>query len=82
MDGYDELERKILNGKYRLTDKALYGGLMYGGFVLPINFFKIILTTIFPPIGELLNIEEIGEKALKEIRKTLGKLGITLKQKE
>ena len=31
---------------------------------------------------ELLNLEEIGEKALKEIRKALGKLGLTLKQKE
>ena len=56
MDGYDGLERKILDGKYRITDKALYGGLMFGGFVLPVNFFKIIFTTIFPPIGEILNI--------------------------
>ena len=56
MDGYDGLERKILNGGYRITDKALYGGLMYGAFVLPVNFFKIIFTTIFPPLGELLNI--------------------------
>lgn len=31
---------------------------------------------------ELLDLEEIGEKALKEIRKALGKLGLTLKQKE
>ena len=31
---------------------------------------------------ELLNLEEIGEKALKEIRKALGKLGLTLKQQE
>jgi len=31
---------------------------------------------------ELLNLEEIGEKALKEIRKALGKLGLTLKQKD
>jgi len=31
---------------------------------------------------EVLNLEEIGEKALKEIRKALGKLGLTLKQKE
>jgi len=56
MDGYDGLERKILSGGYRITDKALYGGLMYGAFVLPVNFFKIIFTTIFPPLGELLNI--------------------------
>ncbi|MEK7134792.1 MAG: DNA-directed RNA polymerase subunit alpha [Patescibacteria group bacterium] len=31
---------------------------------------------------ELLNLEDIGEKALKEIRKALGKLGLTLKHKE
>ena len=31
---------------------------------------------------ELLDLEEIGEKALKEIRKALGKLGLTLKPKE
>jgi len=31
---------------------------------------------------ELLNLEEIGKKALKEIRKALGKLGLILKQKE
>ena len=56
MSGYDSLERKILRGDYRITDKALYGGLMYGGLILPTNFFKVIFTTIFPPIGELLNI--------------------------
>ena len=56
MDGYDCLERKILAGGYRITDKALYGGLMHGAFVLPVNFFKIIFTTIFPPLGELWNI--------------------------
>ena len=59
MSGYDNLEYKILDGKYRITDKSLYGGLMYGAFVLPVNFFKIIFTTIFPPFGELLNL--IGE---------------------
>ncbi|MBI4919969.1 DNA-directed RNA polymerase subunit alpha [Candidatus Azambacteria bacterium] len=31
---------------------------------------------------ELLDIEDIGEKALKEIKKVLGKLGYTLKQKD
>jgi len=31
---------------------------------------------------ELLGLEEIGEKAVKEIKKSLGKLGLTLKQKE
>ncbi len=31
---------------------------------------------------ELLNLEELGGKALKEIKKALGKLGFTLKQKD
>lgn len=31
---------------------------------------------------EVLNLEDVGEKALKEIKKALGKLGFTLKQKE
>lgn len=31
---------------------------------------------------ELLDLEEFGEKALKEIKKSLGKLGLTLKQDE
>jgi uncharacterized membrane protein YqaE (UPF0057 family) len=64
MDGYDGLEQKILDGKYRITDKALYGGLMFGGFVLPVNFFKILFTTIFPPLGEILNI--IGDFMVDE----------------
>lgn len=64
MEGYDGLERKILRGGYRITDKALYGGLMYGGFVLPVNFFKVLFTTIFPPLGEILNV--IGDYILDE----------------
>ncbi len=55
-EGYDGLEQQIINGKYTLVQKVLYGGLMYGGFALPVNFIKIIFTTIFPPLGELLNI--------------------------
>jgi uncharacterized membrane protein YqaE (UPF0057 family) len=55
-DGYDDLEHRILAGKYGMADKALYGGLMFGAFVIPINFFKVVFTTIFPPLGELINI--------------------------
>lgn len=55
-EGYDGLEQQIINGKYTLIQKVLYGGLMYGGFALPVNFTKVIFTTIFPPLGELLNI--------------------------
>jgi len=31
---------------------------------------------------ELMGIEGLGNKALKEIKKALGKLGLTLKQQE
>lgn len=55
-NGYDGLEQQIINGKYTIAQKVLYGGIMYGGFALPVNFIKVICTTIFPPLGELLNI--------------------------
>jgi hypothetical protein len=41
--------------KWTLFDKVMYGGLGYGAFCLPTNFFKIILTIIFPPLGQLIN---------------------------
>jgi len=46
------------------------------------NHIKTVAGLLRLDEKELLNIEEIGEKALKEIRKALGKLGLTLKQKE
>ena len=41
--------------KWTLFDKVMYGGLGYGAFCLPTNFFKIIITIIFPPLGQLIN---------------------------
>lgn len=46
------------------------------------NHLKTVAGLLRLDERELLNLEEIGEKALKEIRKALGKLGFTLKQKE
>lgn len=46
------------------------------------NHIKTVAGLLRLDERELLNLEEIGEKALKEIRKALGKLGLTLKQKE
>ena len=36
-------------------DKLTYGGLGYGTFSLPSNFFIIILTCLFPPLGQIIN---------------------------
>ena len=41
---------------WTLYDKVTYGGLGYGAFVLPSNFFIIIVTCIFPPLGQLIHI--------------------------
>lgn len=42
--------------KWTLYDKIMYGGLGYGSFCLPNDFFKIIITIFFPPLGEIMNI--------------------------
>lgn len=52
----DTLENKINADDWTLFDKIMYGGLGYGAFCLPTNFFKIIFTVIFPPLGEVINI--------------------------
>ena len=41
---------------WTLFDKVTYGGLGYGAFVLPSNFFIIIITCLFPPLGQIINI--------------------------
>ena len=41
---------------WTLFDKITYGGLGYGAFSLPSNFFIIIVTCIFPPLGQIVNI--------------------------
>ena len=42
--------------KWTFYDKIMYGGLGYGAFCLPTNFFKIIIAIFFPPLGEIANI--------------------------
>ena len=56
---HENLKSKIRNNEYTLFDKAMYGGLGYGNFCMPTNFFKIIATVLFPPIGIL--IENVGK---------------------
>ena len=47
---------KLNANDWTLFDKVTYGGLGYGAFVLPSNFFIIIITCIFPPLGQIINI--------------------------
>jgi uncharacterized membrane protein YqaE (UPF0057 family) len=47
---------KINLNNWTLFDKVMYGGLGYGSFCLPNNFFKVIIAVIFPPLGEVVNI--------------------------
>jgi uncharacterized membrane protein YqaE (UPF0057 family) len=49
-------DNKIDLAKWTFFDKIMYGGLGYGAFCLPTNFFKIIITVFFPPLGELAHI--------------------------
>jgi hypothetical protein len=51
----DSVERDIYNDDYSLFQRILYGGVSSGSLVIPTNFFKLIFTLIFPPIGEILN---------------------------
>jgi len=44
--------------EWTLFDKVMYGGLGYGSFCLPTDFFKVILAILFPPLGEVCNIVE------------------------
>ena len=41
---------------WTLYDKVTYGGLGYGAFTLPANMFIIIITCIFPPLGQIITI--------------------------
>ena len=57
-NGIDDREARIDASEWTLFDKLMYGGLGYGSFCLPTNFFKIVFSVIFPPLGEILNIIE------------------------
>ena len=56
---------KLTADQWTLYDKITFGGLGYGAFVLPSNFFIIILTCIFPPIGQIILI--LGDTITPEI---------------
>ena len=51
----DLVENDILNGDYTLFQKILYGGVMHGVVVIPTNWIRLLITLIFPPLGEILN---------------------------
>jgi uncharacterized membrane protein YqaE (UPF0057 family) len=55
MPNHEELKAKILKDDYSLIDKILYGGLGYGYFCIPSYFFKVIFTSLFPPLGILIH---------------------------
>jgi uncharacterized membrane protein YqaE (UPF0057 family) len=63
-NGIDRHEGKIDAGDWTLFDRLMYGGLGYGAFCLPTNFFKIVFSVIYPPLGEILNI--VSEFVVKE----------------
>lgn len=82
-NGIDEREARIDANEWTLFDRLLYGGLGYGAFCLPTNFFKILFTVIYPPLGEILNIVSdfivdefpyISWNTLKEIAKNLDRI--------
>jgi hypothetical protein len=47
---------EIKGDDWTLFDKIMYGGLGYGSFCLPTNFFMLIVAIMFPPLGEVLVI--------------------------
>jgi uncharacterized membrane protein YqaE (UPF0057 family) len=46
----------ISANQWTLFDKIQYGGLGYGAFSLPSNFFTLIIAICFPPLGQIINI--------------------------
>jgi len=52
------MSQTINADQWTLYDKVLYGGLGYGAFCLPTDFFKVIIAILFPPLGEVINIIE------------------------
>ena len=51
----DVVENDILDNRYSLFQKVLYGGVMHGVLVIPTHWVKLLITLIFPPLGEILN---------------------------
>jgi hypothetical protein len=50
-----DLPTHLTADDWTLFDKVTYGGLGYGAFSLPSNFFLIIITCLFPPLGQIIN---------------------------
>ncbi len=50
--------------------------------ILLINHIKTVANLLRLSKDDLLDMEDLGEKAVKEIKKSLGKLGLTLRQEE
>jgi len=50
----DSVENDILNNNYSLFQQILYGGASHGVMIIPTHFFKIIITLIFPPLGQII----------------------------
>ena len=51
----DVVENDIQSDNYTLFQKVLYGGVSHGVLIIPTHFFKILITLLFPPIGEIFN---------------------------
>jgi hypothetical protein len=49
----DVVENDIQSDNYTLFQRILYGGVSHGVVVIPTHFFKILITLLFPPIGEI-----------------------------
>ena len=51
----DAVENDILNDRYTLFQKIMYGGVLHGVLVVPTYWINLLITLIFPPLGEILN---------------------------
>lgn len=54
----DAVENDILNNQYSLFQQVLYGGVSHGVIIIPTNFFKLLFTMLFPPLGEIISAME------------------------
>ena len=47
----DAVENDILNDRYTLFQKIMYGGVLHGVLVVPTYWINLLITLIFPPLG-------------------------------
>jgi hypothetical protein len=52
----DVIENDIRSDNYTLFQRILYGGVSHGVVIIPTHFFKILITLLFPPIGEIFSV--------------------------